>query len=478
MSMAPGVAGGTRRTALPKPREEWIRVPNLIDYEWACAHFSWVGARGELDGLPGGRGLNIAHEAIDRHAAGPLRNHSALRWLSRDGARRDYTYEDLRSATNRFANVLARLGIRQGDRVAVLAGRTPESWIAALGALKTRAVFTPLDSGWGSQPIRSCLQRAGARVLVTTDALYRRKIEPFRAGLPSLEHVLLVGSQTGAARVGMRHLDSMLAEADDSFDIPPTNPEDPALIHFTGGTTGELRGTVHVHQAVVAHHATARSALDLHADDVFWCTVDPDRITGTACGIIAPLTHGVTSVLDEAEFDAGRWYSILASERVSVCYTAPAAVRMLMKAGLQAARQRRTPCLRFLASGGPLNPGAVWWAVSALGRPIHDSWSQTEAGGIMIANLAAMEVRPGSPGRPLPGVDACIVRRIGEEGVEIIEKPDAPGELALRPDCPSFFRGYLSDEASYRRRFAGGYFLTGEGARRDRDGYIWLRGRV
>jgi acetyl-CoA synthetase len=236
---------------------------------------------------------------------------------------------------------------------------------------------------------------------------------------------------------------------------------------------------MHVHQAVVAHHSTGQLALDLHDGDVFWCTADPGWVTGTSYGIVSPLANGVTSIVDEAEFDAERWYRILDEERVTVWYTAPTAVRMLMKAGAALARPHDLSRLRFVASvGEPLNPEGVVWGLEALGRPIHDNWWQTETGGIMIANYAAEPVKPGSMGRPLPGVTAAVVR-CGEDGrvVEVTE-PGLEGELALRPGWPSMFRGYLGDEARYRACFADGWYLTGDLARRDADGYFWFVGRT
>jgi acetyl-CoA synthetase len=469
-----------RWAAIAKTPADWVVTPNLTDYSRTIGEFSWSAARQALDGLPDGRGLNIAHEAIDRHAAGSAGARVALRWIAREGARRDFTYADLRDETNRFANVLRSLGVGKGDPVAVLAGRIPELYIAALGTLKNGSVFTPLFSAFGPEPIQARINIARARVLVTTDALYRRKVEAVRAALPSLEHVLLVGDPLAVQKLAhVHHLRGLMAAADPRLVIAPTDAEDAALLHFTSGTTGKPKGAVHVHDAVVAHHATGRFALDFHPGDVFWCTADPGWVTGTSYGIIAPLTHGLTSIVDEAEFDAERWFSILQAERVTVWYTAPTAIRMLMKVGAAAARQHRFPALRFLASvGEPLNPEAVVWGVDAFGRPFHDNWWQTETGGIMIANFAATEVRPGSMGRPLPGIEAAIVRRTAEGAIDVVEEPDMQGELALRPGWPSMFRAYLSDDERYRKCFAGGYYLTGDLARRDTDGYYWFVGRA
>ena len=470
----------TRWEPIVKRPSDFVVPPNIVDYAGARNAFTWTAARQDLDGLPGGRGLNIAHEAVDRHAEGPRRDRVALRFLSKDGARRDFTYADLRAATNRFANVLNQLGVGRGEPVAVLAGRIPELYIAALGALKHGSVFTPLFSAFGPEPIQSRINIARAKVLVTTDALYRRKVEALRATMPSLEHVLLVGDADAIRGVaGTRDLGALLASADDRFTIAPTSPDDLALLHFTSGTTGKPKGAMHVHDAVVAHHATARFALDFHPDDIFWCTADPGWITGTSYGIVAPLTHGLTTIVDEADFDAERWYSILRGERVTVWYTAPTAIRMLMKVGTAAARQHAFPSLRFLSSvGEPLNPEAVVWRVDAFDRPFHDNWGQTETGGIMIANFAASEIRPGSMGRPLPGIDAALVRREAGGAITVVDTVDTEGELALLPGWPSMFRGYLGDEARYRACFAGGYYLTGDLAKRDRDGYYWFIGRA
>jgi acetyl-CoA synthetase len=469
-----------RWAPITKTPRDWPVSPNLVDYSQTCAEFSWAAARQALDGLSDGQGLNIAHEAVDRHAAGIRRNRVALRWISKDGVRRDFTYTDLRDETSRFANLLHSLGVGRGDPVAVLAGRIPELYIAALGTLKNGSVFTPLFSAFGPEPIQARINIARAKVLVTTDVLYRRKVEALRTSLPSLEHVLLVGDQSSVQKLSrVHHLRALMEAADTRFTIGPTDREDAALLHFTSGTTGKPKGALHVHEAVVAHHATARFALDFHPDDIFWCTADPGWVTGTSYGIIAPLTHGLTSIVDEAEFDAARWFSILQSERVSVWYTAPTAIRMLMKVGAAAARQQAFPGLRLLASvGEPLNPEAVVWGIDAFGRPFHDNWWQTETGGIMIANYAAMDVRPGSMGRPLPGVEAAIVRRTGEQTLEVVDTPDTQGELALRPGWPSMFRAYLSDEERYRKCFVGGFYLTGDLAKRDADGYYWFVGRA
>jgi acetyl-CoA synthetase len=224
---------------------------------------------------------------------------------------------------------------------------------------------------------------------------------------------------------------------------------------------------------------TGKYVLDFHSGDVFWCTADPGWVTGTSYGIIAPLVHGITSIVDEAEFDADRWCRILESQQVNVWYTAPTALRRLMRARLEPRRQFDLSQLRLIHSvGEPLNPEAVTWGVQAMGLPIHDNWWQTETGGIMIANFPAMAIKPGSMGCPVPGIEAAVVRRVDKDRVEVIKEPDLQGELALKPGWPSMFRGYLHDEERYRNCFAGGWYLTGDLAKRDTDGYFWFVGRA
>ena len=454
--------------------------PNLLDYEREYGTFRWDKAAQTLSGLPGGRGINIAHEAVDRHTQGPLATHLALRWIGKDGKRRDFTYSELRDLTNRFANVLQGLAVNAGARVFVLAGRIPELYVTVLGTLKNRSVACPLFSAFGPEPIHTRLSIGEGEVLITTESLYEKKVAQLRDRLPQLKHVLLIGDRGAQTAVpGTLDFRQLLDAASPVFEIGPTAAEDYALLHFTSGTTGKPKGAIHVHGAVIAHHATGRLALDLHPEDIFWCTADPGWITGTSYGIISPLTNGVTSIVDEGDFDAERWYSILRQERVSVWYTAPTAVRMMMKGGAEAARRYEFPDLRFIASvGEPLNPQAVLWGVEAFGLPIHDNWWQTETGGIMIANYPAMDIKPGSMGRPLPGVEAAIVLKSRAGGVQVRTEPGVEGELALRAGWPSMFRGYLHDEERYRKCFADGWYLTGDLAKRDSDGYFWFVGRA
>ena len=454
-----------------------LRVaPNLADYDATCAAFSWEAVRAGMGGLPGG-GLNIAHEAVERQAAGAARETVAIRWLGKEGGVRDITYGELSAQTSRFANVLHALGVEKGERVFALAGRIPELYFAALGTLKNASVFCPLFSAFGPEPICQRLTRGDAKVLVTTERLYHTKIAALRSRLPALRYILLADAADDLDDT-VRSLPKLMATASPAFVIPPTDPEDMALLHFTSGTTGLPKGAIHVHQAVLTHFATGRYVLDLHPGDIYWCTADPGWVTGTSYGIIAPLLHGVTNIVDEADFDAERWYRTLQEQRVNVWYSAPTAIRRLMRLPGEPRTQYDLSALRLILSvGEPLNPEAVVWSERALGLPIHDNWWQTETGGIMVANYAACDIRPGSMGRPLPGIEAAIVRR-SESGIEVVTAPDTEGELALKPGWPSMFRGYLHDDARYAKCFADGWYLSGDLAKRDADGYFWFVGRA
>jgi len=451
--------------------------PNMVDYAEERRRFDWQHARSLLAGLPGG-GLNIAFEALDRHIAAGRGESVAVRFIDRDGRREDLTYEALTRATNRCANALCSLGLERGARVFALLGRGPALHVAALATMKAGMVFCPLFSAFGPEPVRTRLEIGEAVVLITTDVLYERKVAPIRAQLPKLTHVLVVTTSGAGVPPGTLDFNALLEAASAEFTAADTKSEDVALLHFTSGTTGLPKGVLHVHGAVVAHLVTARLALDLQSEDRYWCTADPGWVTGMAYGVIAPLTCGVTSIVDLEEFDPERWYGILADERITVWYTAPTAIRMLMKAGLELVRAHTYPHLRFLASvGEPLNPEAVVWGVEAFGLPFHDNWWQTETGAILVANFASVNIKPGSMGLPLPGVEAAIVRRTADGAAELISEVGVVGELALKAGWPSMFRGYLNDDAKYRACFAGEWYLTGDLARRDADGYFWFIGR-
>jgi acetyl-CoA synthetase len=432
----------------------------------------WAEARRMIDGWQGG--INIAHEALDRHVEAGYGGQLAIRWLGKSGERRDLTYSDLQDAANRFAQVLGHHGLKPGDSVFAMAGRVPELYATALGTLKAGMIFTPLFSAFGPDPVRTRMEIGGATALVTTESIYRRKIASWAHEIDTLKLILIIGD---TAPEGCVALGPAMDAASPRFETVATAPEDPALIHFTSGTTGKPKGAVHVHNAVLYHAYSGRMALGLGPGVKYWCTADPGWVTGTSYGIISPLVNRVSMLIDEAEFDLERWYSTVQDEKVEVWYSAPTAIRMMMREGADVAKGYDFSSLGFLASvGEPLNPEAVVWSEKVFGQPFHDNWWQTETGGIMIANRPGMDVRPGSMGQPLPGIEAGIVEKT-DDGLKELGNGEI-GELALRPGWPSMMRTYLHEQARYDKCFRDGWYLSGDLAMRDGDGYFWFVGRA
>lgn len=454
-----------------------LNNPNLSDYEQLYSTFSWEDEYKDLNGLPNGKGLNIAHEAIDRHAESHLKDTVAIRLIRKNNVVQDFTYSNLKKQTSKFANTLQELGISKGDSVFSLTGRIPELYITALGTLKYTAVFCPLFSVFGPEPIFQRLNKGNVVVLVTTKAMFEKKIVQLLDRLPSLKYIILTDIEEHISDK-VKSFSRLMEKASDVFTIPNTEPECPALLHFTSGTTGMPKGVLHVHNAVITHYTTGKYVLDFHQGDIFWCTADPGWVTGTSYGIIAPLVNGVTSIVDEEEFDAMRWYTILEKQKVNVWYTAPTAIRRLMRMDIIPIKKYHLENLRLILSvGEPLHPAEVMWGKKAFGMPILDNWWQTETGGIMIANYLSLQVKPGSMGKPLPGVIAAIAE-INNNEVKILTEPEAEGHLVLKKGIPSLFRNYIHEEERYKKCFISDWYISGDLAKIDSEGYFWFIGRA
>ena len=441
----------------PIPKAGRLKAPpNLGDYEAARGSFDWGSVEGELDWLPDGN-LNIAYEAIDRHVAKGNGAKPAMLWEGKNGEQETYTFADLSAATNQFANVLRGLGLKRGDRVFTFMERLPEIYVAVFGALKAGCVAGPLFSAFGPDPVRDRLEDSGAVVLVTQPEL-RKRIAHIFSDLPALKHIVIVNKGGRSAELpidGDLAWDDLMAEASGDFGTIETSRDDYSIMHYTSGTTGKPKGAVHRHNSVIQQYITGKWVLDLQPDDIYWCTADPGWVTGTSYGMIAPWTNGVTQVIYEGGFSARKWYEIIQRYGVTVWYTAPTAVRMLMKQGVELPQSFDLSTLRYVASvGEPLNPEGVVWGEEAFGLPIHDNWWQTETGAIMIANYPSMEIRPGSMGRPLPGIEAAIVDNDGNElpantsgnfsGDEAEQDPTATSGSLAAPTTSSTRRGTWS----------------------------------
>ncbi|MBI5050354.1 MAG: acetate--CoA ligase [Nitrospirae bacterium] len=449
--------------------------PNLSDYKKLRQDFRWEDIRRELDGLKGG-GLNIAHEVIDRHIKTALKDKTALLWEGKEGESEKYTFNDLYKLTNRFANVLGGLGVKKGERVFTYMDRTPELYVCLIGALKAGAVVGPLFSAFGPDAVKDRLKDSKAKVLVTIPRLVKT-VHEILGDLPDLEKIIIVNRRKRPYELKALEIkyEELMDVALDAFETVKTTNEDFAIMHYTSGTTGKPKGAAHVHQAVMGHYATARYVLDLHPDDIYWCTADPGWVTGTSYGIFGPWSNGISQVVYEGGFSANHWYSVIEKYKVTVWYTAPTAIRMLMKAGESVVQKYNLKSLRYICSvGEPLNPEAVLWSLRVLGLSFHDNWWQTETGCIQIANYPVQDIKPGSMGRPFLGVTAAIL----DENCEKEMPPGKEGNLALKSGWPSMFRTYWNKEELYKSRFKGQWYITGDRARMDEDGYFWFVGRA
>ena len=424
-------------------------------------------------------GVNIAHEIVDWHVAAGQGDRVALRCIDDAGQCRDVTYATLARQSDEVAQLFTTLGVQAGDTVCTVLGAGEDLVLTALGCWKIGAVYCALFSAFGPEPLRTRLSIGRARVIVTTRAQYLRKIEALRGELPDLQQVLIVDADDSDLPDGTRDFHHRPAVAVVAPSAISTRADTPALLHFTSGTTGAPKGAVHVHGAVLFQRCSARQALGLNAGDVYWCTADPGWITGVVYGVIAPLACRATLIVDGAGFNGQRWLDILKGYSVNIWYTAPTAIRLLMRIDATGLEEQNFSSLRCIASvGEPLSADAVSWSERVFGMPVRDTWWQTETGAIMIANAAGRAVTPGSMGRALPGIDAAVVRRLDTGGVERIDGVDETGELALRRGWASMFRAYLDEPDRYRRCFAGDWYLTGDLVRRDAQGDFWFVARA
>ncbi|MBB6677242.1 acetate--CoA ligase [Cohnella lubricantis] len=437
--------------------EEAVKNFRLEDIE---SHFSWA-ATGKV---------NMAYEAIDRHVENGKGEVIALHYS--DSVRDEsYTYADLSQASNRFANVLRGLGIGKGDRVFIFMPRTPELYVGLLGALKVGAVVGPLFEAFMETAVRDRLQDSGAVAIVTTPALLPR-ID--RDQLPELKHLIVYGDEVAEGN-GIVDYKKAIESASEETKIEWLDREDGLILHYTSGSTGKPKGVYHVQNAMIHHYYTGRVVLDLREGDVYWCTADPGWVTGTSYGVFAPWLNGVTNVIRGGRFSPQDWYETLQKYKVTVWYSAPTAFRMLMGAGDEAVKPYDLSSVRHVLSvGEPLNPEVVRWGVKVYGKRIHDTWWMTETGGQLICNYPSMEIKPGSMGKPVPGIRAAI---IDDQGNEL--PPYRMGNLAIRTPWPSMMRKIWNNPAKYEEYFRiPGWYVSGDSAYMDEEGYFWFQGRI
>jgi len=418
--------------------------------------------------------FNIGWACSDRICQLGQAGKTALVWEDVHGAHRRFSFDDLRLLSNTVAHHLLELGLVPGERVCLFMDRVPELYIGLLGILKMGGIAQPLFSAFGEESLQVRLEDAGTAAILT-QRKHLGKVRRIREALPGLRHVIIVDAEAGALRPDEEAFSLDSAHRPESFQAYPALAETPSILHYTSGTTGKPKGAQHVHSSLLAQYYTTKLVLDLRPDDVYWCNADPGWVTGTSYGILGPWSTGATQVVLDSGFNAERWYGFLERQRVTVWYSAPTAIRLLMREGTPLAKRFDLRALRHLCSvGEPLNPEAVVWSEQAFGRPFHDTYWQTETGAIVIANRPGMTIKPGSMGKPLPGVTAAV---LDPTSFEPIETPGRLGLIALRPGWPSMLRTYWRNPAAYAGKFKNGWYLCGDKARLDADGYFWFVGR-
>jgi acetyl-CoA synthetase len=442
---------------------------NLKSYEDTYKHFDWKEVEKEFSWFETGR-VNMAYEAIDRHAESFRKNKVALYY--RDASRNEkYTFKEMKEMSNKAANVLKQVAeIEKGDRVFVFMPRSPELYFAVLGIIKTGAIVGPLFEAFMEGAVRDRLEDSGAKAIVTTPELLPRV--PVN-DLPELKYVFLVGDNI-VEEGPYIDLKKRMNEASKHFDIEWVDRQDGLILHYTSGSTGKPKGVLHVHNAMIQHYQTAKWVLDLKEDDIYWCTADPGWVTGTSYGIFGPWLCGASNVIVGGRFSPDAWYQTIQDFGVTVWYSAPTAFRMLMGAGDEIVKKYDLSSLRHILSvGEPLNPEVIRWGMKVFGRRIHDTWWMTETGAHLICNYPCMEIKPGSMGKPIPGVKAAI---IDDQGNEL--PPYRMGNLAIKKGWPSMMKTIWNNPQKYESYFIGDWYVSGDSAYMDEDGYFWFQGRV
>jgi len=449
-------------------------MSHIGSYDERVKGFSWSLAEKELDYSPGD-GINIGWYCTDRICAMGMGEKTALIWEGLSGQEKRFNYNDLRLASNTIGAFLRELGVEEGERVCLFMDRIPELYLGFLGGLKIGAVVQPLFSAFGDESLYVRLSNAETSVVIT-QRKHAPKVRKILDKLPHLKHIVIVDYD---GRVPLRERETAFSLEEvtpvEELDIAPTHAESPSVLHYTSGTTGQPKGVKHVHSSILSQYLTGKWILDLQEDDIYWCTADPGWVTGTSYGIIAPFSLGVTQCVMDKGFSAEAWYRFIEKHRVTVWYSAPTAIRSLMKAGDELVGKFDLSCLRHLASvGEPLNSEAVLWSIKVFGLPFHDTYWQTETGCIVISNYPGMEVRPGSMGKPFPGVSATILDpSTGQPHTQ----SGKIGAVALKADWPSMMRSYWRNEEAFKSKFQGDWYITGDRGRMDADGYFWFVGR-
>ncbi|MDD5569876.1 MAG: acetate--CoA ligase [Bacteroidales bacterium] len=449
-------------------------MSNIGNYEERLKNFDWSLSEKELD-YKAGNVINIGWYCTDRICQMGKGSKMALLWEGQGGVEKKFTYNDIRLASNTIGTFLRNLGVKNEDRVCLFMDKVPELYLGVLGILKIGAIAQPLFSAFGEESLLVRMENAESTAIIT-QRKHIAKVRKIVDKMPFLKHIIVV-DYDGKHPLREREVAFSLEEATpvENFEFFPTKAESPSLLHYTSGTTGQPKGVKHVHYSLISQYLTAKWILDIQENDIYWCTADPGWVTGTSYGIIGPFSLGVTQCVLDSGFGAEAWYKFVEKNKVTVWYSAPTAIRSLMKAGEEIIKKFNLSSLRHLASvGEPLNAEAVVWSEKVFGKQFHDNYWQTETGSIMISNYPGMKIKPGSMGRPFPGITGTI---LNPDTFEPINAEGKIGLIAFKPGWPAMMRTYWNNEETYKNKFKNGWYLPGDRATIDRDGYFWFIGR-
>lgn len=449
-------------------------MSNIGSYDDRIKNFSWSIAEDELEYKKGDI-INIGWYCSDRICQIGKGDKIALYYEGFGGKEKSYTFNDIRLAGNTIGTFLRSLGIEAEDRVCLFMDRIPELYLSFLGVLKIGAIVQPLFSAFGDESLFVRLENAGTKAIITQKK-HLSKIRKIVDTLPLLEHIIIVDYSKEKQCLD-KEVRFILNETNpvEEMDIYPTRADSPSVLHYTSGTTGQPKGVRHVHYSLISQYLTTKWVLDLREDDIYWCTADPGWVTGTSYGIIGPWSLGVTLCVLDRGFSAEAWYKFIEKYKITMWYSAPTAIRSLMKAGDEIVKEIDLSSLRHLASvGEPLNAEAVIWSERVFGMPFLDTYWQTETGSMMITNHPGMKIKPGSMGKSFPGITSVL---LDAKTYEPITEQGKVGLIAFKPGWPAMMTTYWNNEEKYKEKFINGWYLAGDRAYLDADGYFWFIGR-
>lgn len=440
---------------------------NLQDYTETYRNFDWSEVEKAFTWSETGK-VNMAYECIDKHVDQGRGDKVALHYQDEQRTE-SYTFTEMKERSNQAANVLKdKANVNKGDRVFIFMPRTPELYFAFMGILKLGAIVGPLFEAFMEKAVTDRLENSEAKVIITTNALLPRiPVDQ----LPHLETVVVVDDEVDSDYVDFNR---EMKAANTDFDMEWLNLDDGLILHYTSGSTGQPKGVLHEQRAMMVHYISGKYVLDIQEDDVYWCTADPGWVTGTSYGVFSPWLNGATNCIAGGRFSPEAWYQMIEDFKVTIWYTAPTALRMLMSAGDDVIKNYDLSSLRSILSvGEPLNPEVIKWAKDVYGLRVLDTWWMTETGGHMIVNYPTMDVKLGSMGKPLPGIEAAIV---DDQGNEL--PANRMGNLAIKKGWPSMMVAIWKNPEKYDSYFIGDWYVSGDSAYKDEDGYFWFQGRV